>query len=393
MSSTFSRAQHVSLRMHSGHWTAAAVFVIGASACHKDPPPMQAPQVTVAPAVERVVADWDEFTGHFEAVNSVEVRPRVGGFLQRVGFVEGSIVHQGDVLFVIDQRTYEAEVSRTEAILAQARTRNQLAVMEMERAQKLVNTQAISREELDARTSGQAEGGAAVRAAEAAVKVARLNLEWTVVRAPISGRVGRAEITAGNLVQAGAPSPTLLTTIVSLDPIYVYFDTDEAAYLKYMAAPSVGTSGRAVLIGLANESGFPHEGRLNFVDNRVNGASGTINARALLSNTNHLFTPGLFARVRLLGSDRHLATLVQDQAIGTDQDRKFVLVLKSDNTVEYRPVVTGRVVDGLRTVQSGLKPGERVVINGLMRVRPGMKVAATNAAMVAESATPAPAAR
>jgi RND family efflux transporter MFP subunit len=393
MSSTFSRAQHVSLRVHAGQWTAAAVFVIGASACHKDPPPMQAPQVTVAPAVERVVADWDEFTGHFEAVNSVEVRPRVGGFLQRVGFVEGSIVHQGDVLFVIDQRPYEAEVARTEAILAQARTRNQLAVMEMERAQKLVSTQAISREELDARTSGRAEGDAAVRAAEAAVKVARLNLEWTVVRAPISGRVGRAEITAGNLVQAGAPSPTLLTTIVSLDPIYVYFDTDEQAYLKYMAAPSAGTAGRPVLIGLANESGFPHEGRLNFVDNRVDGASGTINARALLSNTNHLFTPGLFARVRLLGSDRHLATLVQDQAIGTDQDRKFVLVLKSDNTVEYRPVVTGRVVDGLRTVQSGLKPGERVVINGLMRVRPGMKVAATNAAMVAESATPAPAAR
>jgi RND family efflux transporter MFP subunit len=354
---------------------------------------MQPPQVTVAPAVERVVADWDEFTGHFEAVNSVEVRPRVGGFLQRVGFVEGSTVHQGDVLFVIDQRPYEAEVARTEAILAQARTRNQLAGMEVERAQKLVNTQAISREELDARTSGRAEGDAAIRAAEAAVRVARLNLEWTVVRAPISGRVGRAEITAGNLVQSGAPSPTLLTTIVSLDPIYVYFDTDEQAYLKYMTAPATGSTGRPVLIGLANETGFPHEGRLNFVDNRVDGTSGTIRARALLSNSNHLFTPGLFARVRLLGSDRHLATLVQDQAIGTDQDRKFVLVLKTDNTVEYRPVVTGRVVDGLRTVESGLKPGERVVINGLMRVRPGMKVAATNAAMVAESAAPAPAAR
>jgi RND family efflux transporter MFP subunit len=265
--------------------------------------------------------------------------------------------------------------------------------MEVERAQKLVNSQAISREELDARTSGRAEGVAAIRAAEAALSVARLNLEWTVVRAPISGRVGRAEITAGNLVQAGAPSPTLLTTIVSLDPIYVYFDTDEQAYLKYMATPSTGPNGRQVLIGLANESGFPHEGRLNFVDNRVDGTNGTVNARALLSNPNRLFTPGLFARVRLLGSDRHLATLVQDQAIGTDQDRKFVLVLKADNTVEYRPVVTGRVVDGLRAVQSGLKPGERVVINGLMRVRPGMKVAATNATMVAESAAPAQAAR
>jgi RND family efflux transporter MFP subunit len=352
---------------------------------------MQAPQVTVAPAVERVVANWDEFTGHFEAVNSVEVRPRVSGLVQRVGFIEGALVRQGDVLFVIDQRPYEAEVARAEAVLAQARTRNELAGMEVERAQKLVNTQAISREELDARTSGQAEGGAAIRAAQAAVRVARLNLEWTVVRAPISGRVGRAEITAGNLVQAG---PTLLTTIVSLDPIYVYFDTDEQAYLKYMGAQSGGPNGRQVLIGLANESGFPHEGRLNFVDNRVDGASGTIRARAVLSNPNREFTPGLFARVRLLGGDRHLATMVQDQAIGTDQDRKFVLVLNNDSTVEYRPITTGRVVEGLRTVQSGLKPGERVVINGLMRVRPGMKVAATTAPMVvAESPAPAKAAR
>jgi RND family efflux transporter MFP subunit len=349
---------------------------------------MQAPQVTVAPAIERVVADWDEFTGHFEAVNSVEVRPRVGGFLQRVGFVEGAIVHQGDVLFVIDQRPYEAEVARAEAVLAQARTRNQLAGMEVERAQKLMNTQAISREELDARTSGRAEGDAAIRAAEAAVRVARLNLDWTVVRAPISGRVGRAEITPGNVVQAGPPSPSLLTTIVSIDPIYVYFDTDEQAYLKYMGAQSAGPKGRQVLIGLANETGFPHEGRLNFVDNRVDGASGTISARALLSNPNRLFTPGLFARVRLLGGQAHAATLVQDQAIGTDQDRKFVLVLKSDNTVEYRPIVAGRVVDGLRTIDSGLKPGERVVINGLMRVRPGMKVAATNGTMVTASAAP-----
>jgi len=303
------------------------------------------------------------------------------------------LVRQGDVLFVIDQRPYAAEVARLEAVLAQARTRSQLANMEVERAQKLVSTQAISREELDARTSGRAEGDAAIRAAEAALRVARLNLEWTVVRAPISGRVGRAEITPGNVVQAGPPSPTLLTTIVSIDPIYVYFDTDEQAYLKYMATPSTGSNGREVLIGLANESGFPHQGRLNFVDNRVDGTSGTIRARALLSNPNRQFTPGLFARVRLLGSDRHVATLVQDQAVGTDQDRKFVLVLKNDNTVEYRPVTTGRVVDGLRTVQSGLKPGERVVINGMMRVRPGMKVAATNAAMVAESPAPAPAAR
>jgi len=263
--------------------------------------------------------------------------------------------------------------------------------MEAERAQKLVSTQAISREELDSRTSSRAESDAAIRGAEAALQVARLNLEWTVVRAPISGRVGRAEITRGNVVQAG-PSPSLLTTIVSLDPIYVYFDTDEQAYLKY-ANGVTGPNGREVLIGLANESGFPHQGRLNFIDNRVDGTAGTIRARAVLSNPNQVFTPGLFARVRLLGTDRHTATLIQDQAVGTDQDRKFVLVLKSDTTVEYRPITIGRVFDGLRIVDSGLKPGERVVINGMMRVRPGMKVAATNAAMVAETATQAPVAR
>jgi len=385
--------RHIALRSTSVLAIVTALSVSLAGACSKPQPVMPPPEVTVAPAIDRSISDYDEFTGHFEAVNSVEVRPRVGGFLQRVGFTEGAIVHQGDVLFVIDQRPYEAEVARAEAVLAQARTRNQLAGMEVERAQKLVNSQAISREELDARTSGRAEGDAGVKGAEAALRVARLNLEWTVVRAPITGRVGRAEITPGNVVQSGPPSPSLLTTIVSIDPIYVYFDTDEQAYLKYIGANATGPKGREVLIGLANETGFPHEGRLNFVDNRVNGASGTISARALLSNPNGLFTPGLFARVRLLGSARHPATLVQDQAIGTDQDRKFVLVLKSDNTVEYRPVVTGRVVDGLRTVESGLKPGERVVINGLMRVRPGMKVAATNAAMVAESATPAPATR
>jgi len=383
MSSTFSSGRSVA---------AAAVFSVCASACSKAPPPMQTPEVTVAPVVQRVVADWDDFTGHFEAVNSVDVRPRVGGFVQRVAFTEGATVHQGDVLFIIDQRPYQAEVARAEAVLAQARTRNQLAAVELERAQKLVSTQAISREELDARSSSRAEGDGAVRAAEAALRLARLNLDWTVVRAPISGRVGRAEITQGNLVQSGPPSPTLLTTIVSLDPIYVYFDTDEQSYLKYMGGVSA-RSGRPVLIGLANESGFPHQGTLNFVDNRIDGSSGTIRARALLSNPNAQLTPGLFARVRLLGSDRHLATLVRDQAIGTDQDRKFVLILKSDNTVEYRPVVTGRVVDGLRVVESGLTPNERVVVNGLMRVRPGMKVTAKNDTVVAQAAAPAPAAR
>jgi RND family efflux transporter MFP subunit len=257
-----------------------------------------------------------------------------------------------------------------------------------------VSTQAISREELDARTSSLAECAAAIRGAEAALRTAQLNLDWTSVRAPISGRVGRAEITAGNLVQSGPPSPSLLTTIVSLDPIFVYFDTDEQAYLKYLGGTGVGRGGsRTVQIGLANETGFTHEGTLDFINNQLDRGAGTIRVRAVLRNPRGEFAPGLFARVRLAGSARRSVTMVQDQAIGTDQDRKFVLVLKADSTVEYRAISVGRVVDGLRVVQTGLKPGDNVVINGLLRVRPGMKVTAKNGTMLAlaPATTPAPA--
>jgi len=358
----------------------------GCEQAQSAPPP---PQVTVAPAISRIVADENEFTGHFEAVNTVEVRPRVSGFVQRVAFTEGAIVQRGDVLYMIDARPYEAETSRAEAALEQARTRKQLADMELERAQRLVATQAISREELDARTSERAESDAAIRAAEAAVRLAKLNLDWTEVRAPITGRVSRTEVTTGNLVQAGAPASTLLTTIVSLDPIYVYFDSDEQAYLKYMqagASAGRGAIGGPVFVGLTSETGFPHEGKLDFIDNRVDQAAGTIRVRARVPNPRLLFTPGLFARVRLVDGDRHAATLIQDRAIGTDQDRKFVLVLNKDNTLAYRPIKLGRLVDGLRTVESGLKPGENVVVNGLMRVRPGMKVVAQADSMKADVA-------
>jgi RND family efflux transporter MFP subunit len=360
-------------------------FLNGCEKAQSAPTP---PQVTVAPAISRVVADEDEFTGHFEAVNSVEVRPRVGGFVERVAFDEGAIVRQGDALFTIDARPYQAEVSRAEAVLEQARTRKSLADMELERAQRLVSTQAISREELDARTSGRAESEAAIRAAEAALRIAKLNLEWTVVRAPITGRVGRAEVTRGNLVQPGAS--TLLTTIVSLDPIYVYFDSDEQAYLKYMQTPGGNSGrpiGRAAFVGLASETGYPHQGTVDFIDNRVDRSAGTIRVRAVVPNRSLLFTPGLFARVRLVGGEQHGATLIQDRAIGTDQDRKFVLVLSDSSTLAYRPITIGRLVDGLREVESGLKPGERIVVNGMMRVRPGMKVIAQTTAMTTNVAT------
>ena len=370
--------------------TVVAAFL--AAACSKPAPPPPPPQVTVAPATGRDIADWDEFTGHFESVDAVEIRPRVSGFVQRLAFTEGATVRRGDPLFVIDPRPYAAEVARAEAELARARTRAALASVEHERAQRLVATQAISREELDARSSGRAEGDAAIRAAEAALTTARLNLEWTTVRAPISGRVGRAAVTAGNLVEAGPPA-TLLTTVVSLDPIYVYFDTDEQAYLKYVRAIGGRGGKQPVRIGLANETGFPHEGRLDFVDNRLDPNAGTIRLRAVVPNGSRLFAPGLFARIRIGGSAEYSATLVQDQAIGTDQDRKFVLVLKPDSTVEYRPVTIGRLTDGLRVVSAGLEPGEDVVINGLMRIRPGMKVIAKRATMSPDSATLATAAR
>jgi len=372
-------------------WTVVVALLL--AACSRPAPPPPIPQVTVAPATGRDIADWDEFTGHFESVDAVEIRPRVSGFVQRVAFTEGATVRRGDVLFIIDPRPYAAEVARAEAEVARARTRGELAAVEYARAQRLVATQAISREELDARSSGHAEGDATIRAAEAALTTARLNLEWTTVRAPISGRVGRADVTPGNLVQAGPPAATLLTTIVSLDPIYVYFDTDEQAYLKYVRAIG-GRGGRQpVRIGLANETGFPHEGKLDFVDNRLDPNAGTIRLRAVVPNANRLFAPGLFARVRIGGSAAYPATLVQDQAVGTDQDRKFVLVLKPDSSVEYRPVTLGRLVDGLRVVMSGLKPGEDVVVNGLMRVRPGMKVVAKRTIMAPDSATLASATR
>ena len=354
-------------------------------------PPAQA--VTVAEVPEREINEWDEFTGRLEAVDQVEIRPRVSGYIKQVSFDEGKEVKKGEVLFEIDPRPYQAELARAEAELERARSAAALAASEVKRASRLVHAQAISREEFDSRTSAEAQGGATVRAAEAAVQTARLNLEWTRVRSPIAGRVSNALVTQGNLVEAGPPAATLLTTVVSLDPMYVYFDSDEQTYLRYASrAKSAGTNWRVarlpVFLGLANESGYPHEGRLDFVDNQVDPSTGTIRTRAVFSNRARALTPGLFARVKLVGNQKTKALLVRDAAIGTDQDRKFVLVVGPGDTLAYRPIVPGRLADGLRIVTSGLEAGDRVVVNGLMRVRPGMKVAPTLAAMVPDSVTP-----
>jgi RND family efflux transporter MFP subunit len=319
-------------------------------------PPLQA--VTVAPVPEREITEWDEFTGRLEAVDQVEIRPRVSGYIKRVAFDEGKEVRKGEVLFEIDPRPYQAELARAEAELERARSAASLAKSEVQRAGKLVDAQAISREEFDSRTSAEVQGGAQVRAAEAAVETARLNLEWTKVRSPIAGRVSRAEVTAGNLVQTGPPEGTPLTTVVSLDPMYVYFDSDEQTYLRYAGqTKSSGTNWRnaklPVFLGLANETGYPHEGRLDFVDNQVDPKTGTIRTRAVFSNKSRALTPGLFARVKLVGTQKKKALLVRDAAIGTDQDRKFVLVVGPGDTLVYRPIVPGRLVDGLRIVDSG----------------------------------------
>jgi RND family efflux transporter MFP subunit len=362
----------------------------------KEPPAAPLPQaVTAAEVPEREITEWDEFTGRLEAVDQVEIRPRVSGYITRVAFAEGKEVKKGEVLFEIDPRPYEADLARAEAELERARSAASLARSEVQRASRLVDVQAISREEFDSRTSAQAQGGATVRAAEAAVQTARLNLEWTRVRSPIAGRVSNALVTEGNLVESGPPAGAVLTTVVSVDSMYLYFDSDEQTYLRYagQARSSGGTNWRTarlpVFLGLANETGFPHEGRLDFVDNQVDPQSGTIRTRAVFSNRSRALTPGLFARVKLVGTEQKNATLVRDAAIGTDQDRKFVLVVGPGDTLAYRPIVPGRLTDGLRIVNSGLKPGERVVVNGLMRVRPGMKVTPTLEAMVPDSVTPA----
>lgn len=345
------------------------------------------PQVTVAEALEREVQQWDEFTGRLEAVESVEVRPRVTGYIESVNFTEGSIVKQGDLLFVIDPRPYRAELARAEAELARAIARAELAANDVKRSEKLLEARAVSREEYDQRINAERVSQANVEAARAAVTTAKLNLEFTRVTAPIDGRVSRAVVTAGNLVTGGTTQATLLTTVVSIDPIYVTFEGDEQVYLKYSelarrgTRPNAGEAANPVLIALANETGFPHQGVVTFIDNQVDPRTGTIRVRAALANKEGYLTPGLFARVKLLGQSSHRAVLVDDRAVGTDQSQKFVYVVDGDNKVSYRSVKVGRLNGGLRVVEAGLQPGENVIVNGLQRVHPGVTVAIEKVAM------------
>ena len=361
---------------------AATASILSGCARNEAAEPNAAPlaQVTVAAAISRKVTEFDEFTGRFEAVERVEVRPRVSGYISSVNFKDGSEVKKGDVLFVIDPRPNVAERDKARAQLAQARSQLILARSERDRATKLLAQHAISQEEFDTRASGLEQGQANVEAAQAALDAAALNLDFTRLTAPISGRIGRALVTSGNFVTNGQ---TLLTTLVSLDPIYVSFDGDEKVYLKYSKLSRDGAQGarNPVQVGLADESGYPHQGVMVFVDNALDPATGTIRSRALLDNGDRLFTPGLFARLRLLGAHEHEAVLINDSAVGTDQTVRYVLVVSAGNKAEYRPVQLGPIVDGLRVVESGLASGETIVVNGLQRVRPGAQVQPQRVAM------------
>ncbi len=342
------------------------------------PPP---PEVSVAQVVQRHIAQWDEFTGHVEAAETVEIRPRVSGYIESVEYIDGEEVVQGQVLFIIDQRPYRAELERAEAELARAKTQAQLAKTEVARARKLIDAKMISQEEYDQRAAAAEQGGAAIRAAAAAVDVARLNLEFTRVTSPIDGRAGLALVTPGNLVTT-QPNATLLTTVVTLDPVYVYFEGDEQTYLRYSEMARTGARPNAretpipVRVGLANEQGFPHDGNMDFVDNQLNPQTGTIRARAVLDNSKRIFTPGLFARVQLLGSPATDTLLVDDKAILTDQDRKYVYVLNANNQAVRRDVKLGRLVDGMRVITSGLDAEDVVIVHGIQKIfYPGMQVA------------------
>jgi RND family efflux transporter MFP subunit len=362
------------------------------------PPP---PQVSVAKVLERQVKDWDEFTGRMQAVETVEIRPRVSGYIDRVAFTEGGQVKRGDLLFVVDPRPYQADADRAAADLQRFKTSLELARIELTRVQRLKDSGAVSQEELDERKSTLAQAEANSAGAAATLEAARLNLEFTRVTSPITGRVSRAEVTRGNLVTGGTNGGTLLTSVVSMDPMYLYFEGDEQAYLRYgqMARngerPSSRDAGNPVRVGLANEEGFPHTGQVDFVDNQLNPQTGTIRARAVLENKDGVYTPGMFARVQLLGSSEYSAILIDDRAVNTDQNQKYVFVLGANNQVEYRRVKLGRVIDGLRIVREGLKAGDVIVVNGAQRAHPGLTVTPQTVTMGADAATadtaPAPA--
>lgn len=376
---------------------AAAVLVLalvtGCKPANAQQAAMRPPSVTVAPVQQQEIVEWDEFTGRTEAIETVEVRPRVSGHVQEVRFQSGQLVKKGDVLFMIDPRWHKAEFDRRQAEYEQARVRLENAEREAKRSDQLLATKAISTEEGDARVAKFNEAKAALLAAQAARDSAQLDWEYTEIRAPIDGRVSRALKTVGNYVSGVAGVGTLLTTIVSTDPVYVYADIDENSLLKFNALAqarkltSDGDGKVPVQLQLADQQDFSQQGYIESFDNHVDASTGSILLRAVFPNCDGKIVPGLFARIRVPLSERYLALLVEERAVGTDQGQKFVLTLSPTNTAEYRPVKLGPAVNGKRIVRSGLNPGDQIVVNGLQRVRPGMPVSPQEAMVAAGNPT------
>jgi multidrug efflux system membrane fusion protein len=360
---------------------AAVALATWVAACSPPPPPARPPpEVSVATPLQHPVDDWDEYTGRLAAVDRVEIRARVSGYLQSVHFQEGALVARGDLLAVIDPRPYEAAQARAEAERAEARVRLALADNEFARAERLFKTRNISEEDFDERSKQRQQAAAAVAGAEASLRRAALDVEFTKVRAPVKGLAGRKLVTEGNLISGGSDGSTLLTTVVSLDPIHAYMTADERAFLRYVRLDREGKQASAryspvpVRMELLDESGFPHLGHMDFVDNQVDTMTGTMLARAVFPNPDLLLTPGLFVRMRLAGGPSYQALLVPDAAIGSDQSQRFVFVLDAQNLPQRRTVVLGRMVGSLRVIASGLVPTDRVVVNGVQRLRAGAPV-------------------
>ena len=353
---------------------AAALYGCSSKSEAQAPP---APSVTVATPLVRAVQDWDEFTGRFEATQSVEVRARVGGYISGVHFRDGDYVRRGQLLFTLDPRPAQAALASARAQLSQAQAQLTLARRELERAETLLESQAVSQAEVDTRRGALQTAQAAIAAANANVRARQLDLEFTRVTAPISGRVSDRRVDPGNLVAGGSSAADVLTTVVSSAPIHFVFDGSEAVLLKYQRQARRGAA--PILVRLQDETGFTRPGTLDFTDNAVDTASGVIRLRAVIPNADGFLKPGMFGQARLAGSGSYNAMLVPDAAIATDQARRIVYVVAADGSVAPRPVQLGPVVDGLRVIRSGLAPTDRVIINGVQRIQaPGMKVQARN---------------
>jgi len=341
------------------------------------PPP---PAVSVANPLEKEVVEWDEYTGRFDAMDTVEVRARISGFLNEVKFTDGAIVKKGDLLFVIDPRPFQRVLDRDRAALQGAKVQLEFAERDLERAKPLMANSTISQQVFDQRTQAVRAAEANVLSAEANVRAAELDVEFTQITSPVTGRISRKLVSEGNYLTGGSGSGTLLTTIVSIDPIYFYFDVSETEFLKYqrfgsvMMQPSAHMSEVPIELALQGDEGFPYKGRMSFIDNRIDQNTGSLRVRAVFDNPHQLFQPGLFARVRLAGSGQYKAILLPDMAVAADQSNRFVFVVADDGSVATKPVELGPMIDGLRVIRKGVLPSDTVIVNGLQRARSGIKV-------------------